>query len=1015
MNSSKLFSIGFVNVLILFTLFSHAQQTRIYDNPKASFRTGLDLIEKKQYGAAQEVFGKLMEALPAGESVMRLDAGFYDALCDYYLNHPQARDKFSEFVRFYPDHSKTNLANLHLGLIDYGSRRYRNAIEYFEKVDPYLLSPELMPEYLYKLGYSYMQRESFDKAKEAFFPILNTPSDYRDASNYYYAYIAYQEKDYSKALLYFEKIDKNSEFAQEVPFYLLQIYYVNNDFDQIADKGPELLARDIKDKKKAGELARILAEAFYKKEDFANAILYFDKYMEDSRKPLMREENYQIGFAHYQTGNYQQAIDYFEKTIREKDEMSQNAHYHLADCYVRTDQKTFAQNAFYAAYQIPGNEELREDALFNYAKLTFELAYDPFNTSMAALNQYITDYPGSSRIDEAYRYLTNLFLSSKDYQASIDAIEKLRVKNKDLQAAYQRITFQRGVQLFNAGNFGLAIENFRKSLNTNINQELASRARFWLGESYFMTGEYPRAIDFYDAFMVSTGASKLDIYQLALYNLGYAYFKMKFYDNAVNSFRQFVGRPGKAGEAYVPDAMIRMGDCYFITNNYAQAISYYEQAVKRNAKESDYALFQVALSEGAQGQSSQKISSLRNMLNRFPSSSYSDDATYEIAESYLLQNDNRNALEWFTKVTNQYPNSSYIYKSLQKTGMIYYNQNNLDQALEVLKRLVTNYPNSTEARDALLTIRNIYMDKNEVNTYYAFAENVPFANVTATEQDSITYIAAENFYLNRDCSSAIEAFDRYIRQFENGAFVLNANYYKAECEWSMGKFSEALAGYEFVTRFPKSQFSENALLRAAEIYFNARNFEKALENFSTLEAVADYPVNVTTAVNGQMECYFELSKYHEAIEAARKLRTRDRITNEQLVKSHFIGGKSALYTDNLTLAKTEFENAVRLSQDVMGAEAKYWLAAIAYQQQENTIAEELVFELVSEYPSFEYWKGMGFILLSDIYARQGNMFQAKQTLESIIQHYPGEDLKEVAGQKLTTILREEQQKSNGEN
>lgn len=1008
MSSSNLFKIGFIHLLILFSLLSHSQQTRYYDDPKASFRAGLDLIGKQQYGAAQEVFGRLIDVLPAGESVMRLDAGFYDALCDYYLNHPQARDKFTDFIRLYPDHTKTNLALLHLGFIDYGLRKYKTALEYFEKVDSFRLSPEMLPEYLYKLGYSYIQREDFAKAKEAFFPILNTPSDYRDAANYYYAYIAYQEKDYQNALLYFEKIDKNSEFAQEVPFYLLQIYYVNNDFDQIVAKGPELLSRDIKDKKKAGELARIVAEAFYNKNDYPKAIIYFDKYVEDTRKTLTREENYQVAYAHYKSGNYQKAIGYFEKSIKDKDQMSQNAHYHLADCYLQTGQKNFAQNAFYAAYQIPGNEELREDALFNYAKLTFELAYDPFNTSMAALNQYITDYPGSSRIDEAYKYLTNLFLSSKDYQASIDAIEKLRVKNKDLQSAYQRITFQRGVQLFNAGRYDLAIENFRKSLNNNMNKELAALARFWLGESYFQLGEYTRAIDLYDAFMESSGASKLDIYPLATYNLGYAYFRLKFYDNSVNSFKQFANRPGKSGEPYVADALIRIGDCYFITQNYLQAISYYDQAVNKNAKESDYALFQKALSEGAQGRADQKINTLRTMLNRFPQSSNADDATFEIAETYLIRNDNRNALDWFAKVTSQYPNSSYMYKSLQKTGMIHYNQNNYDQALEVLKRLVTNYPNSTEARDALLTIRNIYMDKNEVNKYFAYAETVPFAKVTATEQDSITYIAAENFYLNNDCQSATEAFNRYIQRFENGAFILNAQYYKAECELSMGKRDEALKGYEFVARFPKSQFSENSLLRAGEMYFEDKNYEKALENFSMLESIADYPVNVTTAINGQMECHFKLNNYPEAIEASQKLRTRDRISNEQGINAHYIAGKSALLTNNLTLAKTEFENTVKLSQGVLGAEAKYQLANIAFQQKEFTKAENLVIELVGQFPSFEYWKAMGFILLSDVYIAQGNTFQAKQTLESIIQHYPGQDLKEVAREKLATIKSGEQ-------
>ncbi len=1007
MNITNLLKTAVIGLLISFWFSSPAQQTTYYDDPMADYRIGVELIGKKQYGAAQEVFGRLMDELPAGESVMRLEAGFYDALCDYYLNHPQAGKKFAGFVRSYPDHTKTNLAFLHLGFIEYGSRRYRSAIEYFEKTDPFRLSPELMPEYLYKLGYSYIQRENFEKAKEAFFPILNTPSDYRDAANYYYAYIAYQENDFVTALFYFEKIQKNSEFADEVPFYLLQIYYVNNEFDKITEKGPGLLQRNIKDRKKSGELARMVAEAFYRQNDFEQAIIYFDKYIADSRKALSRDENYQVAYSNYMTGNYERAVSFFEKSISGDDEMSQNAYYHLADCYLKTDRKSFAQNAFYSAYLILINDDIREDALFNYAKLTFELAYDPFGSSIDALVQYISDYPASPRIDEAYSYLTSLFLSSKDYQASINAIERIRIKNTNLLKAYQQLTFQRGVQHFNAGRYDLAAENFRKTLGNNLIQSLTVQTKFWMGETFFHTGDYPRAIDYYDDFMTSPGASNFDVYHLTKYNLGYAYFKMKYYDNAVVAFQQFVSRPVSDGAAYIADALLRIGDCYFVTNNYDQAVSYYNQAVSSNSPNSDYAIFQRALSEGAQGLNERKINTMNEVIAKHPRSPYADDATYEIADTYLLLNDDNNAKEWFSKLLTQYPNSSYIYRSLQKIGLIHYNRNEFDRALEVLKRLVTDYPATTEARDALLTIRNIYMDKNDVGSYFIFAENIPFANVTASEQDSITYLAAENLYLNNECAAAIKAFGNYLQQFENGSFTVHANYYKAECEYSQGNKAGALNGYEYVTRFPKSRFSENSLLRLSEIYFAEEDYEKALENFVNLEAIADYQINVTTAINGQMESYFRLNNFYEAIEAAQKLRSRENLTNEQMIRIHYITGKSALMLDDINRAMVAFKNTVSISQAAEGAEAKFLLASIEYQNGNYELAEEMVFELASEYPAFEYWKARGFILLADIYARKGNTFQAKQTLQSIIQHYPGDDLKEVASQKLATIVKEE--------
>ena len=47
-------------------------------------------------------------------------------------------------------------------------------------------------------------------------------------------------------------------------------------------------------------------------------------------------------------------------------------------------------------------------------------------------------------------------------------------------------------------------------------------------------------------------------------------------------------------------------------------------------------------------------------------------------------------------------------------------------------------------------------------------------------------------------------------------------------------------------------------------------------------------------------------------------------------------------------------------------------------------------------------------MLSDIYVKNGNDFQAKQTLQSIIDNYEGDDLRKIASEKLTEILNREQ-------
>ena len=71
---------------------------------------------------------------------------------------------------------------------------------------------------------------------------------------------------------------------------------------------------------------------------------------------------------------------------------------------------------------------IKEDALFNYAKLTYEQLYAPFNEAIEAFRTYIQLYPNTPRTDEAYNYLTLAYLSTRNYKEAVESLEK--IKNK---------------------------------------------------------------------------------------------------------------------------------------------------------------------------------------------------------------------------------------------------------------------------------------------------------------------------------------------------------------------------------------------------------------------------------------------------------------------------------------------------------------------------------------------------------------------------------------------------------
>ena len=87
-------------------------------------------------------------------------------------------------------------------------------------------------------------------------------------------------------------------------------------------------------------------------------------------------------------------------------------------------------------------------------------------------------------------------------------------------------------------------------------------------------------------------------------------------------------------------------------------------------------------------------------------------------------------------------------------------------------------------------------------------------------------------------------------------------------------------------------------------------------------------------------------------------------------------------------------------------EAAYRIAEMRFFQHDYTGAERAIETIIAD-PASDYYLAKSFILWADIFYARGNKMQAKQTLQSIIDNYDGDDLVQLALQKRNAILQEE--------
>jgi TolA-binding protein len=980
---------------------SMGQETAIYSQPGFDYRLATEMFHKKQYGNARQIFDRLLREPGLINDEILPDVELYDAISATELTNADGPGKVSDFVADHPENSLRGEASFYLGRNYFNDNKYKDAIRALQQVDASELSRESREELNFMLGYAQLKSDNIAAAKGNFQRITNAKSPYFGQAKYFLAHIDYLQGNYPQALKAFEQLENDKRYQKIIPMYKIQIYHYMGENEKIMTLGPEMVESSSTTNK--AEVARITANAFFNAGDFEKAAYYMDIFERTSRKTFSRDDQYLMGFVAYLGKDYKGAINNFQGAIKENDALSQNAYYYLGACYNETGQKKYAANAFLAASKGKFDQEIADEALFNYVKISLETPANPYNEAISLLESYLRDNPGSPRTDEAYGYLSQLYLSSRNYKQALVSIESIGEKNPGLDAAYQKILFYRAGELFNANDMDGALSLYRKASQMTRDESVKAAALYWSGEIAYRQGNYPSAIKYYKDFLASRQAKSLPEYSYAYYNLGYCYFNSEDFTGAISNFTKFLESGQVMDKSLTVDARLRLGDAYFISNQYEKAIASYDKVITAREGPADYAIYYKALSEGAKGNFPGKIDAMKALVNNYPKSGYVDDALYETALAYILLNQESQALTWFDRLIREFPSSSKATQAWLRKGFIYYNRDDNNQAISSFKHVIEKFPGTTESQEALAALKNIYVETGQVDQYYAYARNLSFGAVDVTEEDSLNYQVAENLYTSNQCDKAIAAFGRYLEKFPDGAFASNALYYQGECNMKANRRSDALENFRGVATRPRSRFTEPALARASAMEYTAGNYAAALPLYEQLETVAEEQANLTASLVGQMRCHLREKNYVSAAGAARKVLESPGIPQDAATEAHFCLGHAFLAEDNLAEASAEFLTVSKLKGTEIGADATYQLAWIAFQTDKTAETEDLVYSLSENFSAFDYWVAKGFILLSDVFVKNGNTFQAKQTLQSVIENYSGPELGEIAREKLAAL------------
>ena len=713
---------------------------------------------------------------------------------------------------------------------------------------------------------------------------------------------------------------------------------------------------------------------------------------------------FRAGYANYMLKQDAKAVNYLSKSAASRDSASYYASYYLGILYVKQGDKPLALNAFDFARRNPVDKRLAEESWFQFGKVSDD-AGKP-DQAIAEFEKFLVQYPAGSHTTEVKELLAQAYVNGNNFHKAIEYIESLPTRSQYIDQAYQKATYLKGAELFNKGDYTGAITFFEKSLENKNDPSYVALASFWAAESYSFIRKHDEASPLYQDVIAMGAAVDADVMLKTRYGLGYTFYNQKNWERALFNFKDFVNKANRNTPNYT-DALIRLADCYYVTKQYGDALTYYAQARNIGSPDNDYVLLQGGMISGIQKKYGEARTQLSSLVKSYPKSQYRDEAMLQLSKFEIEQGNYQQAADGLSQLIRESPGSKFLPEAYSRRASSYYNLKQYDLSIKDYATLINQYATNQEAKDALLPMQEAMNAAGKSSEFDSYLARIQRANPDSKEFEVVEYEAGKTQYFNQQYQRAVTSLTAFVSKYPQSSSIPEAKYYIAESHYRLNDLEKALPFYAELGQDINFNFYNRVVARVAEIEFRQGKYQQAVTSFHRLEKIVSTKKEQYNAVSGLMESFYLLAQYDSADLYARAILEGGNVNPGAQNKASLYLGKTAFARGDYETAKDELLNTLNAAQDEYGAEAKYLLAQISFLNKEYKQTYETLTSLNRDFSAYEIWVGKSYLLLADNFLAQDDTFNAKATLQSLIDDFPLQSVKDEAKKKLGEVEQAE--------
>jgi len=581
------------------------------------------------------------------------------------------------------------------------------------------------------------------------------------------------------------------------------------------------------------------------------------------------------------------------------------------------------------------------------------------NNADDLITEFVEDYPTSTKRNTAFLDVADYYFDNGKYAYArkwYDRVDESSIARSEKE----RFNFNYGYALYSTKDEKQATKYLNRVVNS---KEYGSQAKYYIGFLAYQGDDYDKANEYFD--QVSDNEKykeKLSYYQADLN------FKLGKFEKAIALAEEQL--PNVRGvEASELSKII--GESYFNLEKYTEAIPYLKAYQGKNRKWNNTDYYQLGYAYYKQNDFESAISEFNKIIDG--NNSVAQNAYYHLGESYINLDKKQEALNAFRNASQMDFDLKIQEDAWLNYAKISYDIGNPYQSVpQVLTGYLKQYPDSgfTDEIETLL-IDSYITSKNYKEALELLKGKNSFENKAAYQK--VAFFRAVELYNENKYNDALDLFDGSLKEPRDPIFVAKATFWKAETEYNLTNYNEALIGFkQFEDLSETSNLPENENLNynLAYTYFKLKDYSNASNYFEKfIQHKSNDRLRLNDAYLRLADGYFVSSNYNDAITAYKK----------------------AIQLNEIETDYAAFQTAMSQGYLGKGANKISELKAFIYNYPKSALRDDAMYELANSYvKSNESDKAMQmYDRLNSEYSRSA--FTSKALLRQGLVYYNGND------------------------